>query len=77
MLLLDTGDEDTWFEISVIQTPEPRSIKDVIVLGLYPENRFGVGGAPYSVSPQETEVFSDLLTRFSNTTMRSDSQLLR
>ena len=44
LLQLDTGDGDVRFEASVVQVPEPRSIKDAIIRGLFYENRYGPGG---------------------------------
>ncbi|KAL3418662.1 hypothetical protein PVAG01_10378 [Phlyctema vagabunda] len=59
----ETGNMDVGFEDTVMQVPEPRSIKDAIIIGLYYENKYGPGGVRHDISQEETDVFSDLLMK--------------
>lgn len=63
LLRPDTGDGQVRFEAFAEQVPEPRSIKDAIILGLVYENRHGPGGVRHDISQEETDVFSDLLMK--------------
>lgn len=65
LLQPDTGDEEVRFQASVVQVevPEPRSIKDAIIPGLFYENRYGPGGVRHDISQEETDLFSDLLMK--------------
>lgn len=47
----------------VEQAPEPRSIRDAIIPGLFYENRHGPGGIQHDISEEETDLFSDLLAK--------------
>ncbi|KAI9053096.1 hypothetical protein LZ554_003365 [Drepanopeziza brunnea f. sp. 'monogermtubi'] len=51
------------FETCVWQAPEPRSISDALLPGLFYENSHGPGGVQHDISPEEIDLFSDLLTQ--------------
>lgn len=61
--LLHIGGGEIRFEASALQIPEPRSIKDAIIPGLYYENRCGPGGVRHGISQEETDLLSDLLLK--------------
>ncbi len=63
LLKPDTANGEVGFETSAVQVPEPRSIKDEIIPGLFYENRYGPGGVRHDVSREETDLFSDLLMK--------------
>ncbi|TVY18369.1 Serine/threonine-protein kinase SRPK, partial [Lachnellula arida] len=63
LLQPDTGDREVGCEASVVQVPEPRSIKDAIIPGLFYENRYGPGGVRHDISQEETDLLSDLLMK--------------
>jgi serine/threonine protein kinase len=56
-------DGEVRFEASAVEVPEPRSIKDAIIPGLFYESRYGPGGFRHDISQEETDVFSDLLMK--------------
>lgn len=59
----DIGHGEVRHEASVVQVPEPRSIKDAIMPGLFYENRYGPGGVRHDISQEEAELLSDLLMK--------------